>query len=221
MASVAKGRRQRAAKADSIAAQLTEPPVSGLKRTLLDVGLQHFAVQGFHNASVAQIAEQAGTSVGLLYYHFGSKEGMYRAIWADYQQRQHQRTHEAIKLVRSAGITDGRTLFLVGTRAYVSNAWENRDVVKLFYVNDVPPGFVAESRAITEEWVRMNTRLLNVPDNLATKVMVEMAAAAIGVASRLISLCSTQDEAEEVVETSMRIFARLVGAEAEPIPAPA
>jgi AcrR family transcriptional regulator len=199
------------------------PPADGLARTLLEVGRRNFTEHGFHTASVAQIAEEAGTSVGLLYYHFRNKEGLYRAIWTDYQKRQWQHAHEAIKLVRSAGITDGRLLFLVGTRAYMSNAWDNRDIVALFHIKDMPPGFAAESRAVTEEWVRMNTQLLKFPENRDTQVLVEMASAAIGAAVRLISQCAVREDADEVVEIAMSIFARLMEANdtEPPVPDPA
>ena len=192
------------------------PALDGLARTILEVGRIHFVRFGFQKTSVANIAEDAKTSVGLIYYHFTNKEGLYRAVWNDYQNRQWRRAHEAIKLVRSAGVTDGRLLFLAGTQTYVSNCWENRDIVRLFYDLDAPPGFIADSRTVMHEWLNMNARLLETrrgprsKRDRATMVLVEMASSAIGGASRAVASCATREEADEVVELAMAVFANMI-----------
>jgi AcrR family transcriptional regulator len=194
--------------------QVDAPTLDGQARTILEVGREHFVRYGFQKSSVAKIAEEAGTSVGLLYYHFKNKEGLYRALWSDYQNRQWQQAHDAIKLVRSAGVTDGRLLFLAGTRTYVSNCWESRDIVKLFYDQDAPPGFFADSRTAMREWLNMNSRLLTMGrkgehnDNTTT-VLIEMASAAIAGATRSVAACTTRQEADDVVSAAMTIFANM------------
>jgi AcrR family transcriptional regulator len=197
--------------AESASLNLRAPEeLDGLASRLLLAGRRNFVKYGFHKASVANIAAEAGTSVGLVYYHFQSKEGLYRAIWADYQRRQWQHAHQAIVLVRSAGVNDGRALFLAGTRAYLANCWDYRDVVSMVVNGNVPPGFSAASRDATEEWVRMNTLLLKMPEDLSTQVLVDMASSAIGGASNLIAECKTREEADQVVELAMRIFSRMI-----------
>ena len=46
---------------------------------------------------MVDLATQAGTSVGLLYYHFGSKEDLYFAIWSEYQADQEARVDRALR----------------------------------------------------------------------------------------------------------------------------
>ena len=157
------------------------------------------------------IAAEAGASVGLVYYHFQNKEGLYRAIWADYQRQQWRHAHQAIVLVKSAGVSDGRALFLAGTRAYLSNCWDYRDVISMVRTGNVPPGFSASSRDATDEWVRMNTFLLKMPEDLSTQVLVDMASYAIGGAANLIAECKAREEADKVVELAMQVFARMIG----------
>lgn len=185
----------------------------GLARRLLDSGRRNFVEHGYRHASVSDIAREAGTSVGLLYYHFASKEGLYQSIWVDYEQRQWQLAHQAVELVRSAGIDDGRVLFLAGTRAYMANSWENRDLVELVQNHDAPPHFMVGARALTEEWLEMNARLLKLPDDRSTEVLVGMAAMAIGGAIRVIAGCPTQHDANQVVDFAMQVFTRMVGYE--------
>jgi AcrR family transcriptional regulator len=194
--------------------------LDGLALRLLHVARHNFVKYGFHKASVNQIAKEAGTSVGLLYYHFRSKQGLYRAIYADYQRTQWRHAHQAVMLLRSAGVTDGRVLFLAGARAYLTNCWEYRDIVNMTINGDVPPGFSVESRAATDEWLHMNTRLLQMPDDHATRVLVRMAAHAIGGACNVITECATREEVDQAVELAMQVFDRMIVPAPAALPAP-
>ncbi|PSC04830.1 DUF1956 domain-containing protein [Alsobacter soli] len=50
------------------------------RRRLLDAGLSQFARHGFDGASVRAIADQAEANQAAIKYHFGAKEGLYRAV---------------------------------------------------------------------------------------------------------------------------------------------
>ncbi len=47
---------------------------------LIEAALQQFAANGYHGASMRQIAEAAGVAVGGIYNHFSSKEEMLTAV---------------------------------------------------------------------------------------------------------------------------------------------
>jgi AcrR family transcriptional regulator len=47
---------------------------------ILDVATQHFAEHGYSGARVDEIAEQTRTTKRMLYYYFGSKEGLYTEV---------------------------------------------------------------------------------------------------------------------------------------------
>jgi AcrR family transcriptional regulator len=49
------------------------------KATLLDAAQRHFSSRGFGASSVHQIAGDAGVNVSLINYHFGGKEGLFKA----------------------------------------------------------------------------------------------------------------------------------------------
>lgn len=51
-----------------------------LKAKLLLAALDHFAARGFDGVQVKEVAEEAGVSKPTLYYHFGSKEGLFRQL---------------------------------------------------------------------------------------------------------------------------------------------
>lgn len=65
----------------------TDPPRSGgsrdsaaTKEALLAAGLEEFAAKGFDGTPVDSIARLAGVNKAMINYHFGGKEGLYRAI---------------------------------------------------------------------------------------------------------------------------------------------
>ena len=51
-----------------------------LKARLLLAALSHFAAKGYDGVQVKEVAEDAGVSKPTLYYHFGSKEGLFRQL---------------------------------------------------------------------------------------------------------------------------------------------
>jgi len=51
-----------------------------LNARLLLSALAHFAAKGYDGVQVKEVAEDAGVSKPTLYYHFGSKEGLFRQL---------------------------------------------------------------------------------------------------------------------------------------------
>ena len=79
------------------------------KRRLIDAAIALFAEKGYASTSVKEIVAQADVSKPVLYYHFGSKEGMFHAIldWAS--ERQEAVLAEALNM---SGTALDRLLFL-------------------------------------------------------------------------------------------------------------
>src|SRR3954467_2683695 len=50
------------------------------REEILDVATREFAQRGFSGARVDEIAERTRTTKRMLYYYFGSKEGLYTAV---------------------------------------------------------------------------------------------------------------------------------------------
>src|ERR1700730_9685647 len=50
------------------------------KRNIIDIATQEFAAMGLSGARVDAIAERTNTTKRMLYYYFGSKEGLYEAV---------------------------------------------------------------------------------------------------------------------------------------------
>ncbi len=48
------------------------------KQTLIEAGIKLFGEHGFSGTSTRGIARQAGVNLGLISFHFGTKERLYR-----------------------------------------------------------------------------------------------------------------------------------------------
>src|SRR4051795_3586404 len=55
------------------------PEEPGRER-ILDAGREMFGTRGYDATSIADIGERAAITKSVLYHHFGSKAGLYRAI---------------------------------------------------------------------------------------------------------------------------------------------
>lgn len=56
------------------------------RRLILDAATERFGASGYHQATVANLAEAAGISAPVLYAHFPSKQELYLAVLADQAQ---------------------------------------------------------------------------------------------------------------------------------------
>lgn len=69
------------------------------KEKLLSAAKLLFAERGFESVSVREIADEAGIHFGLIRYHYGSKEGLYRACIERYGR---ERLQSALRFLEPA-----------------------------------------------------------------------------------------------------------------------
>ncbi|HSZ41924.1 MAG TPA: TetR/AcrR family transcriptional regulator [Trebonia sp.] len=123
------------------------------QRALLDAARAVFAEEGFASASITDIVERAGSSVGSLYHHFGGKSELFLALWQEYSGAQEEAAGRAIAQGRRTGVTDPLVLFSAGAKAYLEGCWQRRDLAVLFSTGDAPPGFGTLQRADGYQWI--------------------------------------------------------------------
>src|SRR5581483_7524955 len=71
---------RRTAKTSRAGAEAETAGASSRERILAEAE-RMFGAHGFDGASMRQLADAAGVPVALVSYHFGSKEGIYRAVF--------------------------------------------------------------------------------------------------------------------------------------------
>jgi AcrR family transcriptional regulator len=180
------------------------------RQAILNAARKLFSTRGYAATSIADIVASAGTSVGLPYYHFGSKKQIFLTLWSEYQISQEVQTRAAVAGARRAGAR-GEGLLLAGTRAYLQGAWEARDILPMVHGRDTPPGFDSMLREADRRWERQNRALLtgHEPELVAT------ATALLSGALRALCLefpkCRTQQDATKLIDDAMVLFAGLLG----------
>jgi AcrR family transcriptional regulator len=103
-------------------------PAPRRRRQLLDVALRVFAEQGFHDASMNDIAEAAGVTKPVLYQHFGSKRELFSELLTDVGNELQETIIKALTSAQS-----GHEMVELGFAAYFRFVDEHRDAFRLFY----------------------------------------------------------------------------------------
>src|ERR1700756_4602057 len=130
------------------------------QRALLDAARQVFTERGFAEASIADIVQRGGSSVGSLYHHFGGKSELFIALWQEHQAAHEEAAGGAGAQAKRAGVTDPFELYSIGARAYLEGSWQRRDLAMLFLSGDSPPGFDVMVRRRGHEWLGQKDTLL-------------------------------------------------------------
>jgi AcrR family transcriptional regulator len=175
----------------------------------LDAARVVFAQRGFSEASVSEVVERAGSSVGSLYHHFGGKAELFTAVWERYRDEQHAIAASAVAAARAEGVTDPFALFEAGARAYLQATWTNRDMVKLVHDGDTPPGFQKLLRQSSKAWVKDNFRLLGASNIPVNRVLVALLTSFMGDARREIASARSGKEAQQLVDSMMEVLGRM------------
>jgi AcrR family transcriptional regulator len=121
---------------------------------LLELALESFAANGFHDTSMSEIAERAGVTKPVLYQHFDSKRHLYLELLNEVGGR----LREAIaKAVRDA--TSPRDQTELGMVAYFKWVANDRDAFRLLFGGASRQdaeflGAVAEAESLIAEAVK-------------------------------------------------------------------
>ena len=94
------------------------------KQKILDTAERLIAAQGFASTSLRQIIAEAGVNLAAVHYHFGSREGLIRAVIARRVQREDIRRLEMIAALEIDGRDDDlRSLLEAITRPLCETAY--------------------------------------------------------------------------------------------------
>src|SRR5436305_1603859 len=94
---------------------------------MLEVAGRVFAAHGFHDASMDEIAQDAGISKPMIYNYFGSKEGLYFAYIELAGQRLLSRMAEAARAVDDSDEIDVERRLLASALAFFAHVDERRE----------------------------------------------------------------------------------------------
>jgi AcrR family transcriptional regulator len=123
------------------------------RANIIDVATAEFAERGLSGARVDRIAERIKTSKRMLYYHFGSKEGLYRAVLFSYYEKLRS-AEAALDLAHQPPMTALRMLVEFTFDYHLKHA----AIVRLVMVENIHKGrHVAKLSSVTP----LNSSILN------------------------------------------------------------
>jgi len=180
------------------------------QRALLDAARDVFTRQGFTDASIADVVERAGSSVGSLYHHFGGKSELFLALWREHQLAYEEAASTAVASARQSGVTDPAELFAAGARAFLDGSWQRRDLAMLFSAGDGPPGFEVMRRHREHEWIRQNDALLRLPDTSLDRLYAAVLTSLIAEGAREVAAAKTKAQAARIIDAVIEYARRMM-----------
>jgi AcrR family transcriptional regulator len=139
-----------------------------------------FARQGFHGASIQEIAREAGYSTGAIYWHFSSKDDLFLAVYEDYattRVREWTEIHDRAPgefAQRARGYADQWMArlrrdpeFMVLSLEFLVHAWRNPKLREAFG-HRVAAGRLALARILGEAAQKQGVELPMPAEDLAT-----------------------------------------------------
>jgi AcrR family transcriptional regulator len=128
------------------------------RANIIDVATSEFAERGLSGARVDRIAERTRTSKRMLYYYFGSKEGLYHAVLLSYYEKLRS-AEAALDLVHKPPMVALRMLVEFTFDYHVKHA----GIVRLVMVENIHKGrHVARLSSVTA----LNSSILNTVANI-------------------------------------------------------
>jgi AcrR family transcriptional regulator len=92
------------------------------RRALIAAGRRLFADHGYHAVGVRELTASAGVTRGALAHHFGSKEGLFVAVFDDVERELIDGARPPADQTGPAQPADAWTLFRSGVQAYLDAA---------------------------------------------------------------------------------------------------
>lgn len=182
---------------------------SETRRALLRAAAHVFQSVGFSRAGISEVSARAGASVGGLYHHFTGKADLFRALYEEFQQRQQDRTHQAVAAARNAGESDPTRLMNLAARAYLDGCIIERDTAWLFFSGDSPPGFDASMRTQLREWTSRNAALFRKAEEPVDEALLMVVSGAMLLAVTEVVHREDRAEARRLADNVTAVLARL------------
>ena len=139
-------------------AEVSQERARNRQRRILDAALAVFTRRGYREASVDEIAAEAQTSKGGVYFHFPGKQTIFRALLDLSARRLLERVEEAIARERQP-VAKADAALLTVLRVFA----EHRALARLFMVEALSAGgeFPGRLLAIHDEFIAVIRRHLD------------------------------------------------------------
>ncbi len=98
------------------------------RKQIIEGAIKVFTAKGFHNATVREIAEESGLTMGTLYNYIATKEDIIYMVYDYITSILRQEVREAIE-----GITDPKKKLKAALRQNLKTVYQHQDVIMFIY----------------------------------------------------------------------------------------
>ena len=176
------------------------------QQRILDAATEVFSTRGFSAATMADIVENSGASIGSIYHHFGAKKELFLAIY------ERLSAEVEVRIAQAAGASadlDSQQAFALYARAYLNAIWDNRRAATMIASGDVPVGFERLRRTNTLTFFHRWMGVLDVDSSTRGQLLSRILIAIMSEASLMVTMCGDAAEVEQVSDATIEWIARL------------
>ena len=176
------------------------------QQRILDAATEVFSTRGFSAATMADIVENSGASIGSIYHHFGAKKELFLAIY------ERLSAEVEVRIAQAAGASadlDSQQAFALYARAYLNAIWDNRRAATMIASGDVPVGFERLRRTNTLTFFHRWMGVLDVDSSTRGQLLSRILIAIMSEASLMVTMCDDAAEVEQVSDATIEWIARL------------
>lgn len=156
------------------------------QQRILDAATDVFAARGFTAATMADIVDHSGASIGSIYHHFGGKRELFLAIFERLAADINSRIDSAG--VRATELGPRRALE-ANARVYLEAIWANRRAAMVLTSGDTPAGFDAVLRSFMLKGFRRWTSVLELDTSPRGRLLTRILVAVMVEASAMVIMC--------------------------------
>ena len=176
------------------------------QQRILDAATDVFAAHGFTAATMADIVEQSGASIGSIYHHFGGKKELFLAI---FDRLAAEIEHRIDAATGKADEADRQRTFEVTVRAYLEAVWANRHAAMVLSSGDTPAGFDRIRRNSTLTAFRRWMSVLELDTSPRGQLLNRTLIAVMVEASAMVILCDNAADVQPITDATIEWIGRL------------
>lgn len=176
------------------------------QQRILDAATDVFAAHGFTAATMADIVEQSGASIGSIYHHFGGKKELFLAI---FDRLAAEIEHRIDAATGEADDADRQRTFEVTVRAYLEAVWANRHAAMVLSSGDTPAGFDRIRRNSTLTAFRRWMSVLELDTSPRGQLLNRTLIAVMVEASAMVILCDNAADVQPITDATIEWIGRL------------
>ncbi|MGH3562368.1 MAG: TetR/AcrR family transcriptional regulator [Mycobacterium sp.] len=180
------------------------------QQRILDAATEVFGDRGFNAATMADVVQHSGASIGSIYHHFSGKTALFLAIFERVAEDVDRRIDAAIRQGgEPAERLDPRRAFELHVRAYLQAMWENRQAALVLTSSDTPAGFEIARRNRMTAAFRGWMSVLQLDNSPRAQLLGRILAATLAESSLMVAACENPDDVPPIIDATIEWIGRL------------